>query len=76
MPTNLHGGDTGEILRPDRIVISQNEVCIIDYKTGKENTPKYQRQLKDYEWAFQKMGYQNIKKLLVYIEDFKVIEVY
>jgi ATP-dependent exoDNAse (exonuclease V) beta subunit len=68
--------DTGEVLRPDRIVISENETCIIDYKTGKENTSKYGQQMKDYEWALEKMGYQNIKKLLVYIENFKVIEVY
>ncbi len=68
--------DTGEILRPDRIVISGNEACIIDYKTGKENTTKYQQQMKDYQWALEKMGFQNIKKLLVYIENFKVIEVY
>ncbi len=68
--------DTGEILRPDRIVISENEACIIDYKTGKENTPKYQQQMNDYQWALEKMGYQNIKKLLVYMEDLKIIEVY
>jgi ATP-dependent exoDNAse (exonuclease V) beta subunit len=68
--------DTGEILRPDRIVISGNEACIIDYKTGKENTAKYEQQMKDYEWALEKMGFQKIKKLLVYIENFKVIEVY
>lgn len=68
--------DTGEVLRPDRIVIGQNEVCIIDYKTGKENPTKYDQQMKDYQWALEKMGYRNIKKLLVYIENFKVIEVY
>lgn len=68
--------DTGEILRPDRLVIWGNEACIIDYKTGKENTSKYTQQMKDYQWALEKMGYQNIKKLLVYIENFKVIEVY
>lgn len=68
--------DTGEVLRPDRIVIWDNQACIIDYKTGKENTSKYQRQMKDYELALEKMGYQNIKKLLVYVEDFRVIEVY
>ncbi len=68
--------DTGEILRPDRIVISENEACIIDYKTGKENPAKYERQMKDYQWALEKMGYQNIKKLLVYIEELKIIEVY
>jgi ATP-dependent exoDNAse (exonuclease V) beta subunit len=68
--------DTGEILRPDRIVISEHETCIIDYKTGKENTAKYAQQMKDYQWALEKMGFKNIKKLLVYIENFKVIEVY
>jgi ATP-dependent exoDNAse (exonuclease V) beta subunit len=68
--------DTGDILRPDRIVISDTEACIIDYKTGKENTAKYQRQMKDYEWALEKMGYQKIKKLIVYIDDLKIIEVY
>ncbi len=68
--------ENGEILRPDRISISEKEVCIIDYKTGKENTTKYLKQMQTYEVALKKMGYTNIKKLLVYIEELKVIEVY
>lgn len=68
--------ETGEILRPDRIAISATETCIIDYKTGKENTSKYSQQMQSYEIALKKMNYTNIKKLLVYVEEFKVIEVY
>ena len=68
--------DTGDILRPDRIAISEKETVIIDYKTGQENTKKYNQQMQSYEIGLQKMGYTNIKKLIVYIEDFKVIEVY
>jgi len=67
--------DTGEILRPDRIAISDKETVIIDYKTGKEDPNKYNQQMQNYAIGLQKMGYTNIKKLLVYIEDFKVIEV-
>lgn len=68
--------NNGEILRPDRIAFSENEVCIIDYKTGQENTKKYTQQMLAYENAIKKMGHSNIKKLIVYIEEFKVIEVY
>jgi ATP-dependent exoDNAse (exonuclease V) beta subunit len=68
--------NTGDILRPDRIAFSENEVCIIDYKTGQENTKKYNKQMLEYDQAIRKMGYTNIKKLIVYIEEFKVIEVY
>lgn len=68
--------ETGQILRPDRIALSDKETCIIDYKTGKENTGKYTKQMLEYENALKKMNYSNIKKLIVYIEEFKVIEVY
>lgn len=67
--------DNGEIIRPDRICISDNETCIIDYKTGKENTAKYIKQMQAYENALTQMNYKNIKKLIVYIEELKVIQV-
>lgn len=68
--------ENGELLRPDRIAISEKEVCIIDYKTGQENSTKYIKQMTAYETALRQMGYDHIKKLLVYVEEFKVIEVY
>jgi ATP-dependent exoDNAse (exonuclease V) beta subunit len=62
------------ILRPDRLVFTPSETTIIDYKTGKENE-KYFRQLLRYEQALSQMGYINIKKLLLYTDALKVVEV-
>jgi ATP-dependent exoDNAse (exonuclease V) beta subunit len=64
----------GEMLRPDRIAFSGKETCIIDYKTGKEDLKKHQAQMLKYEKALMLMNYKNIKKILVYVENFKVIE--
>lgn len=58
---------TGKLYRPDRLVISKNnEVVIIDYKTGLHN-PKYQHQLQDYQDVLEEMNYKVTKKILLYI---------
>ena len=59
---------SGEILRPDKIVISKNKTVIIDFKTGKPKE-KDHIQVREYEQALTKMNYKNIEKLLVYIND-------
>ena len=59
---------TGAIYRPDRLVINNNQVIIIDYKTGKEN-PKHINQLIEYENILLEMNLKTIKKILVYIND-------
>lgn len=64
-----------ELLRPDKLIFSDTETIIIDYKTGKENTKKYVNQLLKYQNALQGMGYKNIKMLLVYIDTLSVVEV-
>ncbi|MDX1364513.1 UvrD-helicase domain-containing protein [Arenibacter latericius] len=58
----------GKILRPDRIVINNNEATIIDYKTGKKNNA-YHQQLYAYSEALEKMGYKIKDKIIVYIND-------
>jgi ATP-dependent exoDNAse (exonuclease V) beta subunit len=66
----------GSILRPDRLVINQNqEAIIIDYKTGLHN-PKYKEQLQDYQDIIEEMNYKVIKKILVYINTDLKIEQY
>ena len=58
---------SGVILRPDRIVINtQNEVILVDYKTGKEDKSHLQ-QLITYQDAIELMDFKVIKKILVYI---------
>ena len=59
----------GQILRPDRLIINtKNEVVIIDYKTGLENS-KHQEQLYDYQMVLEDMNFKVIKKILIYIND-------
>jgi len=59
----------GAYLRPDRLVINaNNEVIIIDYKTGLPDK-KHGLQLENYSRALQDMNFTVIKKILIYIND-------
>jgi ATP-dependent exoDNAse (exonuclease V) beta subunit len=59
----------GRIVKPDRIVVTnENDVFLLDYKTGVHQA-KYQTQLENYSNAIEKMGLKVIKKALVYIGD-------
>ena len=58
----------GRILRPDRLIFEENEVTIIDYKTGLENNT-HKKQILEYKTEVEKMGYKVKECLLVYIND-------
>ncbi|WP_370226967.1 UvrD-helicase domain-containing protein [Mesoflavibacter sp.] len=59
---------TGQMIRPDRLVIRDNQATIIDYKTGLPN-PKYEQQLEIYATHLKEIGYQISNKILVFIND-------
>ena len=59
----------GTILRPDRVVITDNHAIVMDYKTGKKNAQKYHSQMQDYEQALLSLGYNSVKKILLYIQE-------
>ncbi len=59
----------GEFLRPDRIIFAENKVTILDYKTGKQHSKKYQQQLYKYKNALLQMNYKNIELVLVYVDE-------
>jgi len=58
---------TGNLLRPDRISIYDNQATLIDYKTGKKN-PKHKEQVYSYADALEEMGFVVINKIIVYID--------
>ena len=61
--------------RPDRVVIKDDELVIIDYKTG-EKDKKHESQVSKYAMYFNELGYKDIKKLLVYInENIEIINI-
>jgi ATP-dependent exoDNAse (exonuclease V) beta subunit len=47
------------------VVTSSDEVYLLDYKTGIHNA-KHQKQLENYQYAIELMGYK-VKKSLIYI---------
>lgn len=64
----------GAALRPDRIVRSQNQLVLIEYKTGKPN-PSHQNQLARYTQALEEMGFAVKQAIVVYIHRDREVEV-
>ncbi len=58
----------GLILRPDRIVVKDEEVTIIDYKTGKKSSAHH-AQVNEYAQAMEDMNYPVKNKIIVYIDE-------
>jgi ATP-dependent exoDNAse (exonuclease V) beta subunit len=65
---------TGEMFRPDRVIINNKSAVIIDYKTGGEKT-SHKKQILEYGDLLNQMGYTIAERLLVYIEEEKVVMV-
>ncbi len=53
--------------RPDRVLFSDNETLIIDYKFG-EPLPAHQKQMQQYSQLLQKMGYPHVRTFIWYVE--------
>ncbi len=65
----------GKILRPDRVVINDGELCVIDYKTG-EKSKNHKMQISAYADVFKKVGYKSVRSKLVYLNnEVEVVEV-
>ena len=61
---------TGDAYVPDRVLIGEDEVQIVDYKTGsKTKEQDHRKQINQYAGLLQQMGYTNIKKFIIYTEE-------
>ncbi|MGZ6523170.1 MAG: PD-(D/E)XK nuclease family protein, partial [Bacteroidia bacterium] len=65
---------SGEFFRPDRVVLREKSAVIIDYKTGGEKSD-HKKQILGYSDLLNQLGYAVTERLLVYIEDEKVVSV-
>lgn len=56
--------------RPDRVMMRDNEIVVVDFKFGKQNK-KYNKQVQGYMQLLTQMGYpkENIKGYLWYVEE-------
>ena len=57
---------------PDRLLFSKNTTIIIDYKTGSPNS-SHNDQINNYAFILHEMGYTNIEKYLIYINDEQLV---
>jgi len=57
----------GKFIRPDRVMIKDGEVSVVDYKFGEKENKKYNRQVKNYMAQIRKMGYTEVKGYICYV---------
>lgn len=65
----------GTFVRPDRVMIKNGEVIVIDYKFGEREEKRYHKQVKSYMSQIRKMGYENIKGYICYVSTGQIREV-
>lgn len=57
----------GETRRPDRVMIGDGKVTVVDYKFGEKISSRYQRQMREYVRLIRKMGYPEVEGFLWYV---------
>ena len=53
--------------RPDRVMLQDNEVVVVDYKFGQRQMKSHQNQVRDYLSLIREMGYQHVSGYLWYV---------
>jgi len=64
----------GKIIRPDRVFVKNNKAIVVDYKTGKQKD-EHIKQVNNYASSLEKMGYKDIEKYLLYVEEPNLINI-
>lgn len=63
------------ILRPDRIMFSENETIVVDYKTGEKKSESYNRQVQRYAITLKETGAKKVTGFLWYINQNEIEKV-
>ena len=59
----------GRSFVPDKVIIKDNEVLIIDFKTGVEKDD-HLKKIQEYSDIYSLMGHRNIKTKLIYVKNY------
>ncbi len=71
---NILTGENG-LKRPDRIMIGDDGVVVVDYKSGETESEKYKYQLRSYIRELQNCGYENVSGYIWYTRQNKRVAV-
>ena len=66
---------SGDIKRPDRIILMGDNAIVIDYKTGIAESIKNQNQIRNYVDLLKEMGFKNVEGWLLYTDLLKTEQV-
>jgi ATP-dependent helicase/nuclease subunit A len=58
---------TGQLRRPDRVMMKSSQVIVIDYKTGMAKRKEHETQMREYIGLVKEMGYQDVTGWLCYV---------
>lgn len=64
----------GREKRPDRVLTKGDKAIVIDFKTGSEN-PKHLKQVAEYQFLLQSMGYADVEGFVYYTGSLRVVRV-
>lgn len=59
--------DDEGLCRPDRVVLTENETWVVDFKTGRDLGEEHDRQVRRYCRAMTAMGYSQVSGWLIYL---------
>jgi ATP-dependent exoDNAse (exonuclease V) beta subunit len=64
-----------KVKRPDRLMFSESEVIIVDYKFGEKEHLSYVKQVDEYKKSIELMGFKNIKSYIWYVNKNKITKI-
>ncbi len=65
----------GRIFRPDRVMLDDDHIRVVDFKFGKGEQEKYHRQVWQYMNLLKEMGYKRVDGYLWYASLGKIIQI-
>ena len=67
--------ENGHFWRPDRVIIGQGKVIVIDFKFGKIKSSAHREQVALYKKLLQKMGHDNVEGYIWYVMTGEIVPV-
>ena len=64
----------GNVYRPDRVIVRDGAVTVIDYKFGAPR-PAYAAQARRYARLYRDMGYERVRAFLWYVYEDRIEEI-
>jgi len=65
----------GEVLRPDRVILEEGRVTVIDFKFGEIEKNSYKVQVRNYMEKLREMGYEHVEGYLWYVMMDKTVKI-